>query len=331
MLEDAECSFVAKEPTMVRIITDAELQNPGLMPFAIKAVEDALLQRARGAFISPPRHAVAIDGAGDLVFTVGGRAGGAQPVAGFRAYTTFSGLQDDQLVAVWDVVTGRLKVIVIGSLLGAIRTGAIGGAAIRHLSRADSEVIAVIGSGLQARTQLEAAVAVRRVRDVRVFSRSAENRHRFAMEMRERIGLPVHAVDTARTAVEGADIVLCATASPEPVIRAEWLKPGLHINTVGPKTIDAHELPIDIAAAASRIVTDSPAQLKAYARPFFLTGTPHMDRVEDLADIVAGSRPAGAAGRVRGLDDVTLFCSTGLAGTEVVVASRIADHLDERR
>lgn len=316
---------------MTRVFTDPDLELPALMPLAIEAVEDALLQRARGAFVSPPRHAVHIDGAGDLVFTIGGGVGGQEPVAGFRAYTTFSSDQDDQLVAVWNVETGRLKAIVIGSLLGAIRTGAIGGAAIRHLSREDASVVAVIGSGLQARTQLEAAVAVRRVRDVRVFSRSTANRHRFAIEMQERIGMPVHAVETARAAVEGADIVLCATASPEPVLKPEWLVPGVHINTVGPKTVDAHELSVDIAAVARRIVTDSPAQLLAYARPFFLAGTPHLERIEDLAGIVAGSQAKDAVGPAREPDDITLFCSTGLAGTEVVVASRIADHLARRR
>ncbi|MBP2547874.1 ornithine cyclodeaminase [Neorhizobium galegae] len=316
---------------MTRILTDHDLQMPALMPLAIEAVEDVLRQRARGAFVSPPRHAVSIDGAGDLVFTIGGGAGGQSPVAGFRAYTTFSVQQDDQLVAVWNVETGTLKAVVIGSLLGAIRTGAIGGAAIRYLSREDAQVVAVIGSGLQARTQLEAAVAVRPVREVRVFSRSAENRDRFAMEMQQRLGRPVQAVETARAAVEGADIVLCATVSPEPVIRAEWLKPGAHINTVGPKTAEAHELPVEVAAMARRIATDSPAQLQAYGRPFFLAGTPQLSRMEDLADIVAGALPAGATGQGRGLDDVTLFCSTGLAGTEVVVASALSDHLDQSR
>ena len=96
----------------------------------------------------------------------------------------------------------------------------------------------------------------------------------------------------------------------------------MHVNSVGPKTREGHELGLDIADAAAVIATDSPEQTRAYASPFFLAGSGNEGRMADLAEIIAGR-----AGGRRSPDDVTLFCSVGLAGTEVVVASAILDLL----
>lgn len=187
--------------------------------------------------------------------------GGVQdsaPIAGFRVYDTFNGSHHSQIVAVWSTETAKLEGIVIGEKLGAIRTGAIGGVAIRHLSDADAATAGVVGSGLQARMQLVAAAAVRRLSHVRVYSRSEANRKAFAEEMQRYLGLDIEAVDSAAEAVRGADIVICATSSSVPVLRAKDLKPGAHINTVGPKTIEGHEIDLDVAKMAHRIATDSP-------------------------------------------------------------------------
>jgi alanine dehydrogenase len=100
------------------------------------------------------------------------------------------------------------------------------------------------------------------------------------------------------------------------------LKPGVHVNTVGPKTHEGYELGLDLADVAAVIATDSPEQTRAYASSFFLTGSGNEHRMADLADIMAGKTAGrGSPG------DTTLFCSVGLAGTEVVVASAILDML----
>lgn len=302
---------------MTTILTDEDLTGGAIMQIAIDAVEIAMRQKAHGRMISPPRHHVTFPGKGDLVFTVGGVQDSA-PIAGFRVYDTFNGSHHSQIVAVWSTETAKLEGIVIGEKLGAIRTGAIGGVAIRHLSDADAATAGVVGSGLQARMQLVAAAAVRRLSHVRVYSRSEANRKAFAEEMQRYLGLDIEAVDSAAEAVRGADIVICATSSSVPVLRAKDLKPGAHINTVGPKTIEGHEIDLDVAKMAHRIATDSPEQMRAYASPFFLSGTSHEEQVEDLASIIAENTPWH-----RSTDATTLFCSTGLAGTEVAVAAAI--------
>ena len=305
---------------MVRLITDKDLQDPSLVNIAIEAVEMALDYRRNGTLTSPPRHPVAIGNAGGLVFTAGGLDGGAAPVAGFRAYTTFNSERDEQIVAVWDLHSGSLLGLFIGTRLGALRTGAIGGVAIRHMARTDARIVGVIGSGQQARSQLEAAACVREIELAYVYSRNQTNRLSFAHDMQERLGIPVVAVETARHAVEASDIIICATSSSVPVIEAAWLKPGAHINTIGPKSIDAHEIPVDVAISASFIATDSPEQMLAYPKPFFLTGTSAMQRVIDLARSIASGAMAH-----RQSEDITLFCSTGLAGTEVLVGTKILE------
>ena len=200
------------------------------------------------------------------------------------------------------------------------RSGAIGGVAVKMLARADADSVAIIGSGAQARTQLQAAAAVRKLKSVRIYSRTAEDRAHFAAEMGRKLGLEIRSCESVEAAVQDVAIVVCATDSTQPVIRAEWIAPGTHVTTIGPKQQGQHELDLDIALGADVIATNSPAQIAAYDPLFFLQGTLHMDRVIDLADIVAGKHE----GR-RSADSITLFCSAGLAGTEVMLADRLLE------
>lgn len=306
----------------MKILQDKNMNSILLMPVAIKALEDAFRGKAAGTLVSPPRHHVSFPGYGDLVFTIGGLLD-TQPIAGFRVYETFDGASHTQIVAVWSTDKASLKGIFVGEALGQIRTGAIGGVAIHHLSPRNAHTVGVLGSGAQAKTQLIAAATVRDISSVRVFSRDKVKCKMFAEEMQRALNLAVEPASSAAEAIADMDIVLCATNSNTPVIQASELKPGVHINTVGPKTILGHEVGLDIADSAGLIVTDSLEQTRAYASPFFLAGSSHEHRLQELADIVAGN----AVRRAR-YDETTLFCSVGLAGTEVVVASAIFDGLE---
>ncbi len=171
-----------------------------------------------------------------------------------------------------------------------------------------------------------AAAAVRKLQMVRVFSRNEERREAFARDMARDLGLAVEAADSARAVVQDADIVICATDSTQPVLEAGWLKPGAHINTVGPKSIGGHELPVEVALNADVVATDAPEQIRAYGEPFFLDGTPAAERVVDLSSIVTSGRSVRTSGR-----ETTLFCSVGLAGTEILVAARVLEALRRAR
>ena len=292
------------------ILSDADVRRLSDANAAIAAVETALRAKADGRLIAPPRHSVDFpDGA--LVFTIGGTKG-AQSIAGFRAYSTWEGASDRQVTAVW--TRDGIKGLVFGNYLGALRTGALGGVAIKHLSDPGARVCGVLGSGLQSETQLRCALAVRpSIKTIRVFSRSGEKRSSFARRMSAELNIAVEAVNSARDAIEGADIAIVATDSATPVLDLDWLKKGAHVNSLGPKFANSHELPKAIAARATSIATDSPEQIRAFPSFYLADDLP---RVIDLADLVtARKQPA------RG--DLTLFVSAGLAGTEVLVADAL--------
>jgi alanine dehydrogenase len=291
----------------VKVLLDADVRSRLDAAEAVRAARRALVDSYRGRLASPPRLRAEL-GEHGLVFTAGGYVDG--PV-GFRVYGLWPG-DSDQAVLVWDG-TGRLSGCVVGNELGARRTGALGGAAVDALARPDSATVGIVGSGVQAWTQIWAIAAVRTPSSVRIFSPTPENREAFARRAEAELGLSAAACDTAQDAVADADIVVLATRSERPVIEAAWIRRGAHVTTVGPKLASAHETPTELADAAVLVVTDSPEQAAGYGEPFF-TSRP----LTHLGAVLAGQ----AAGRV-GDQDITLYCSTGLAGSEVVVAETL--------
>jgi alanine dehydrogenase len=299
----------------MRVVTDAEVAALLTPAVAVDAARRAVVDSWHGSLISPSRfHAEA--GAVNLVFTVGGYADGP---AGFRAYGTWPGASD-QLVAVWSAA-GELQVVVVGEQLGIRRTGALGAVAADVLARADARVVGVIGSGRQAWSQLWALASVRPVGAVRVFSPAREHRERYARLAGRELRLDAEAVGCPKDAVTGTDIVVLATASAIPVIESDWVSDGTHVTTLGPKLASAHETPPALADRARVLASDSPAQAAAYGEPFF-TGR---------ALVHLGSLLDGTATGRADPGDITVYCSTGLAGSEVVIAQALADLLAETR
>ena len=295
---------------MVTVLTNDDVNELVSMREAVDAVEGALGRKGEGAFVTPPRHIVP-NKRGALVFTIGGDA--EEGVMGFRAYAVSGGASEkDQIVAVYDASSGVLRGMVIGSRVGEMRTGALGGVAIKYASREDAKILAVIGSGIQARTQLEAAAVVRDFDEVRVYSRTAANRDAFASDMSETLGLTITPVASADEAIAGADIVVVATNSSEPVFGGELIRPGMHVTTIrlGARS---HELDATVADRAAAIFSDSMDQVRSYQGGFFLPE--RLDEMTDLSEHVAGGRPVRTSA-----DDITLYCSAGMAGTEVIVA-----------
>jgi len=300
----------------MRILQEDELNAIPIRVY-LEAVRAQIMADACGDAIAPPRHRVDFD-PGALVFTCGGN----KDLAGFRVYDTFpksNGATEDQVVIAFDRKSAKLKGIAIGAQIGAIRTGCLGGVAIdRLVPGAQIEKLALIGTGVQARTQLETILSIREVEKVSVYSRSLEKRTNFATEMARRHGVNITPSANAERAVSNADVVILATNAASPVIETSWIKQGAHISTLGPKYIGRHELPLDIIERVKLIVSDSPQQIKSQ-------GEKHMfhARNVDLQHLGATEYQTGAA-------DLTLFLSAGLAGTEVAALSAAIDYLDQQ-
>ena len=325
------------------ILTDDQFDDLVSMDVAVPTIRRAIESHAAGDLVAPPRFSV--DGErGSLVFTagvVGGSGGddvdggdvdgvdgnvdddggdgddtGRGEVMGFRVYETVpDSPAANQLVVTYDGETGALEGVIVGDRVGAVRTGAIGGVAVDELARPDARTLGIVGAGSQARTQLRAAATVRSFDRVAVYSPTRANRERFAAELGSALELDVRPVDSSEDAVRGADVVITATTSREPVFDPAWLDPGVHVNTVGPKFVDAHELDPAVAASADVIATDSLAQVDGYDGRFLLADTPQREGMVELGALVTGA----ATGRQHD-EETTLFCSVGLAGTEVALA-----------
>ncbi|MGN9776731.1 ornithine cyclodeaminase family protein [Micromonospora sp. H33] len=280
----------------------------------VAAMRDALRAAHDGLLVAPPRAAAALGG-GRMVLTAGHLVG---EWYGYRSYDTFGHPEGEQVVVLHDGRTGAVRAIAVGEELGSRRTGGLGGVAVDALARPDAATLGVIGSGRQAWTQVWAAAAVRPLREVTVHSRSAARREAFAARVRAELGVPARAAGSAEAAVAGRDVVVLATTSTAPVLDAADLAPGTHVNAVGFKQADRHEFGVDLLDRADLLVTDSPAQAAAYAPPMLAALPPYAGRLRDLGAVLAGAVP----GRT-GADQISLFCSTGLAGTEVFLLDRL--------
>lgn len=157
------------------------------------------------------------------------------------------------LVLLFSTETGEPLAIFPDGVVQRFRVGGASGLAVRYMARQDARVGAVIGSGWQAGAQAMALVAARPVTELRCFSPNPESRARFAREMEALLQVPVTPSSSAEEAVRGADIVLCATNSLQPVLRKEWLEPGMHVGSIRDR-----ELPPDVLKAADRVVIHDP-------------------------------------------------------------------------
>lgn len=299
----------------MRIFTDDDFADP---PIALmrKAIADYIVADAAGKATSPPRHVVDF-GEGELIFTIGGAA----DLAGFRVYQTFAkpgNPADTQLVAAWSRQSAELVALAVGSRLGALRTGCIGGVAVDTLASRTARSLAVVGVGRQAEAQLIGIAGTRQFETVRIWGRRPEAARELASRVQRHFQTPIAVADSTEHAVRGADVVVLATSAAVPVVDPDWIAPAAHVTTLGPKSKAAHELPPALADRAATIATDSPQQVAQLGPDHLLAGTGAADRVRHLGDLIGTFEPD----RDRGL---TLFLSIGLAGTEVAALAAVAE------
>jgi len=284
---------------------------------AVAWIGEAVDAHHRGELLAPPRAHVEL-GSGLLVLTAGRLVGSW---FGYGTYDTLGGPTETQLVVVQEERSGAVRALALGSELGRRRVGAIGAVAADALAARDAHVVAVVGTGAQAYAQIWALAAVRDVREVRVVGRDPDRCALFVERVRRLVPGAVRPASDARSACEGAQIVLLATSSRTPVLRAQWLEPDAYVATLGPKQQGRAEFGLDLAEAASLLVTDSLDQIMAYEPPHVLAGTPYEERLVSL-----GAVRTGELGVVR-REGVAAFLSVGLAGTEVFLLDRLAAQL----
>ncbi|MBI2910660.1 MAG: ornithine cyclodeaminase family protein [Chloroflexi bacterium] len=304
-------------------VDEEQVQALLTMESCIEALEDAFQQLGSGRATNQPRQRVRIPGAALAVMPAGH---GGRGYMGYKAYTSARAGTRFKVFLYGD--DGDLKAILGANALGQVRTGAASALATRYLARPESTRVAVIGTGTQARTQVEGVCAVLPVREVRAYSRDAGRRQDFARQMGQHLGVDVLPAHSAEEAVRGADVVITITNTRDPVLRGEWLPPGCHINAAGSNYADRRELDEEAVRRSDVIVVDALDQAHIECGDLLAPearGAFDWAEVHALADVVAGR----ATGRSRP-DQVTLFESQGLAIEDIATAAWVYETARER-
>jgi alanine dehydrogenase len=221
------------------------------------------------------------------------------------------------MIELVDPKTGFPVSVMDGTWITDMRTGAAAGVATKYLARDNSEILGLVGAGVQAATGLEAIMEVMDIKEVRVSCRTCQTRESFAQKASEKYGIPVKAVDTIKEAVQGADVLLTTTPAREPVVKSKWVSPGTHINAMGADAPGKQELDSHILQK-SKIVIDCWDQA-SHSGEINIPVQEGIVRQRDIhgkiGDVIIGSIPGRTSD-----EEITVFDSTGLAVQDIVTA-----------
>ncbi|HZT16396.1 MAG TPA: ornithine cyclodeaminase family protein [Gaiellaceae bacterium] len=299
----------------VRVLDERDVRR--LLPMAecIDAMTAALAALARGEVHNPLRFVVRPPDEPSLMGLMPAHRGGGAPLWSLKALTivpgnSARGLDSHQgFVALFDGETGEPRALLNAGTITAVRTAAVSAVATRLLAREDVRTLAVLGTGTQARSHLEAMHAVRDFERTLVWSASGRSLD------------GAESVPTAEEAVREADVLCTVTASREPVIRREWLKPGVHVNAVGSSIPAARELDTATMVAASLYVDRRESTLNEAGDFLFpqREGAISPDHIRaELGELVLATAPGRTSP-----EEITVFKSLGLAVEDLAAAEHV--------
>lgn len=306
----------------LRVLSASEVQTALPMPAAIDAMREAFSALADGHVQLPLRTHQHVPGSGLDTLTMPGAMTAPHRIGAklltINPENPAHGLPAIHgLVVMFDADSGAPSGLLDGTALTALRTAAASGLATELLARRDAKILALIGSGAQARTQLEAVCCVRPIEDVRVWSPTREHAEAFARELGRGRVATVRAVPTPVQALEDADVVCTATPSTRPLVGLADVKAGAHINAVGSYTREMCELGTRLVRTARIVVDATPAALAEAGELIRAVeeGLVDPDDLVELGEILNGRQE----GR-RSVDEITVFKSVGLAVQDLAAA-----------
>ena len=304
-------------------ITEEQVKSLFTMDIAVDALEQAFIARSKGeAHNESRRRLPTSSGAYNVMFATwpGHQIAGLKSYPGGRGGINFH-------VLLYDTSTNSLMAVIEANRMGQIRTGAASGVATKYMARENAETVGIIGSGYQAETQLAAIAHVRNIQSAKVYSRSEENRNRYAERMSDALGIDVMPVGSGEE-VADADIIATITNSQEPVLLGEWLKPGTHINAAGNNSWLKREIDTRAIAMSDIVAVDDVEQAKIECGELMRAaevGRFSWDLAVPIHDIV-GRRSSGRDND----DQITLFESQGLALEDIAACERIVQLAHEQ-
>ncbi|HYL10327.1 MAG TPA: ornithine cyclodeaminase family protein [Candidatus Acidoferrales bacterium] len=310
---------------MTLLLSEADVRSVLTMPIALEAVEEISRRQQSGQAVLHARRRIELPHNGFFHYMAAADMAGG--FLGMKLYTFVRG-KLRFLVPLYRTETGELAALIEADFMGQMRTGAASGVATKYLARQDARTAGIVGTGWQARAQLEAVATVRKLQSARAYGRNPERRQKFCAEMSAKLGIPVTPAASAEEAVRGADIVATATTASHPVVSGVHLSPGAHVNAIGANFASKRELDDEVIRRARLIVVDSIEQSRQEAGDLMLPFGGDIARwsaVRELSEIVTGK----TSGRTSDTD-ITLFKSNGIAVWDVAVAERVLAFAEQK-
>jgi alanine dehydrogenase len=296
---------------------------------AIEAVEYCFKLEAEGSAIMPPKLYLHLTEYGGDFRAMPAYIDG---YAGIKWVSVYPNNPRHNLASVMATIllsdpnNGYPLIIMDGSYITEIRTGAAGGVAAKYLARKDSSIVGIIGAGVQARTQLLAIHKVfPRIERVKIFDKYWDASVRYTDEMSAKLHIDIYPVKAIEEAAE-ADIVITTTPSRKPIVKKHYIRPGTHINAIGADARGKQELESDLTRSA-KIVVDNIEQATHSGEinvPLSKGILNHEDIYGTIGEVAAGLKPG------RESDEISIFDSTGLAVQDIICAKLVYEKVKGR-
>ena len=309
-----------------RLLTEQQVHSLLPMPDLIAAMESALAKFSAREVLQPVRSVLTV-GPTKAYFGLMPAYLPSPASLGAKLVTVFGENHKRDLpshlatIVLLDPETGALQAIMDGRYITEARTAAVSAVSARFLAKPDASTLAIIGSGVQARSHLEAYQLVRQLKQVRIWSPKQRSREQFVEDMSAHVAAPIVAADTAEAAVRGADLIVLVTSSPTPVIDDAWVSKGAHVVCVGACRPNQQEMPPELVAR-SRLYVDSKAAAVVEAGDIVMNIAAKLfDETHirgEIGELVLGRVPGRGSA-----DDITVFKSLGMAVEDVVAADLV--------
>jgi ornithine cyclodeaminase len=308
----------------ILIINSRQVRQLLPMPACIDLMAEALQALARGEALNPLRSMLQLPNQRGIFATMPAAMADSMGVKVISVMPGNHGTQYDShmgAVFLFEAEYGRPLALIEAGEITALRTAAVSGLATRLLANQEAGDLAILGTGIQADSHLEAMLAVRPIRRVRVWSRHADNRERFAARASAHYNITIEPVETAQAAITDAEIICTTTAATEPVLQGAWLAPGAHLNVVGSATPTAREVDSEAMRRAHLFVDRRESALNE-AGDFIIPkreGVISDDHIQaELGEVLLGRHPGRTTPEA-----ITLFKSLGLAVEDLASAQFI--------
>jgi ornithine cyclodeaminase/alanine dehydrogenase-like protein (mu-crystallin family) len=304
-------------------INEAEVESVLDMDSVLDAVEGVQRRLATGQAENLPRRRIFQSGRTLHLMAASDEGCG---YAGHKSYLASAGGIAFS-VLLYEIASGKLAAVIEADRLGQLRTGAASGVASRHLARPESSALGIVGGGYQARTQVEAICRTLPIKSVRAYRRDQERLQGFCREVSERCGVAASAAASPEDAIAGADVIVTATNSAEPVLDG-YLEAGVHVNAMGSNRASAAELGPITVGGFDQVVCDDIAQARIESGDLLranAAGTFSWGMAVALGDVIAGTAPGRSGPAAK-----TLFESLGIAAWDIAVAAVVLERARER-